>query len=82
MNPVFLKEEASDGCVSQSFLRKTRAHRPFQLPDDPKLEEPTSTLVLTSSRGQFVDIRISCTPGETLPNQGELTTLQSQPSHH
>jgi hypothetical protein len=47
-----------------------------QLPDEPRLEEPTSTLVLTSSRGEFVDIRISCTPGETLPNEGKLNILQ------
>lgn len=49
-----------------------------QLPDEPRLEEPTSTLVLTSSRGEFVDIRISCTPGETLPNEGELSISQFQ----
>ncbi|KAG9730164.1 hypothetical protein KCU75_g19100, partial [Aureobasidium melanogenum] len=39
------------------------------LPDDSKLEEPTSTLVLTGSRGHFVDIRIFCNPGEPLPNE-------------
>ncbi|KAG9663179.1 hypothetical protein KCU95_g19052, partial [Aureobasidium melanogenum] len=41
------------------------------LPDDPKLQEPTSTLVLTGSQGHFVDIRIFCNPGEPLPNEGE-----------
>ncbi|KAG9941561.1 hypothetical protein KCU85_g9563, partial [Aureobasidium melanogenum] len=45
------------------------------LPDDPKLQEPTSTLVLTGSRGQFVDIRIFCNPGETLPNEGGPSSL-------
>ncbi|KAH0377547.1 hypothetical protein E4T52_15974 [Aureobasidium sp. EXF-3400] len=40
------------------------------LPDEPKLEEPTSTLVLTGSRGHFVDIRIFCNPRESLPNEG------------
>jgi hypothetical protein len=41
-----------------------------QLPDS--MEEPTSTLVLTSSRRQFVDIRIICGPGQALPNEGEF----------
>ncbi|CAD0113898.1 unnamed protein product [Aureobasidium uvarum] len=45
------------------------------LPDDHQLEEPTSTLVLTSSRGQFVDVRISCKPGEILPNEGGPSSL-------
>ncbi|KAI4808943.1 hypothetical protein E4T44_11028 [Aureobasidium sp. EXF-8845] len=42
------------------------------LPNENNIEEPTSTLVLTSSQGQFVDIRIFCKPGETLPNEGNL----------
>ncbi|KAH0070428.1 hypothetical protein KCU96_g16941, partial [Aureobasidium melanogenum] len=45
------------------------------LPDDSKLEEPTSTLVLTGSRGHFVDIRIFCNPGEPLPNEGGPSSL-------
>ncbi|KAG9826129.1 hypothetical protein KCU98_g14292, partial [Aureobasidium melanogenum] len=45
------------------------------LPDDPKLDEPTSTLVLTGSRGHFVDIRIFCNPGESLPNEGGPSSL-------
>jgi hypothetical protein len=71
------KEEALDGCVTQLFQYNSIAHMPPQLPDESKLEEPTSTLVLTSSRGEFVDIRIFCKPGETLPNDGVSNLLQS-----
>ncbi|KAG9667155.1 hypothetical protein KCU99_g9090, partial [Aureobasidium melanogenum] len=45
------------------------------LPDEPKLEESTSTLVLTGSRGHFVDIRIFCNPRESLPNEGGPSSL-------
>ncbi|KAI4723636.1 hypothetical protein E4T48_00181 [Aureobasidium sp. EXF-10727] len=45
------------------------------LPDDHQLEEPTSTLVLTSSQGRFVDVRIFCNPGEILPNEGGPSSL-------
>jgi hypothetical protein len=71
MNLASPKGEALDGCVPQFFQHNSIAHTPPQLADEPKLEEPTSTLVLTSSRGEFVDIRIFCKPGETLPNDGE-----------
>ncbi|KAI5205771.1 hypothetical protein E4T39_02926 [Aureobasidium subglaciale] len=40
------------------------------LPHQLELEEPTSTLVLTSSKGKFVDIRIFCKQGDSLPNEG------------
>ena len=53
------------------------AHKSFQLPDEPRHEEPTTSFDLTSSRGQFVDIRIFCSPGQTLPNQGELDISSS-----
>ncbi|CAC9888102.1 unnamed protein product, partial [Aureobasidium pullulans] len=44
------------------------------IPDD--LKEPTSTLVLTSSRKQFVDIRIFCQRGHPLPNEdGSLRSI-------
>ncbi|THW64345.1 hypothetical protein D6D25_02057 [Aureobasidium pullulans] len=43
------------------------------IPDD--LKEPTSTLVLTSSRKQFVDIRIFCQRGHPLPNEGGPSEL-------
>ncbi|CAD0090623.1 unnamed protein product, partial [Aureobasidium vineae] len=49
------------------------------IPDDHQLEEPTSTLVLTSSRGQFVDVRIFCKPGEALPNEGPSLDHPSNP---
>ncbi|KAI5211121.1 hypothetical protein E4T38_01730 [Aureobasidium subglaciale] len=45
------------------------------LPHQLELEEPTSTLVLTGSKGQFVDIRIFCKQGDTLPNEGGPSQL-------
>jgi hypothetical protein len=71
MNLASPREEASDGCVPQSFLHISSAYDSVQLPSENSIEEPTSTLVLTSSQGQFVDIRIFCKPGETLPNEGK-----------
>jgi hypothetical protein len=70
-NLAFPREEVSDGCVPQSFLYTSCAYNSVQLPSENNVEEPTSTLVLTSSQGQFVDIRIFCKPGDTLPNEGK-----------
>lgn len=54
-------------------FRPGRTLTSLQIPDD--LKEPTSTLVLTSSRKQFVDIRIFCQRGHPLPNEGQYSTL-------
>lgn len=61
--------------VRSMALQHTQALTSLQIPGE--LEEPTSTLVLTSSKKQFIDVRITCKAGHSLPNEGQYSSLSA-----